>query len=88
METAENEDPLKLREFLKGYTYSNGGHSMFRALNQIITENSMIEDEEVCEDKNMDDEEVKNDKIKIPESLKTFSDKLHSSFSSIMLRFI
>ena len=49
METAESEDPLKLREFLKGYTYSNGGHSMFRALNQIITDNSMIEDEEVYE---------------------------------------
>ena len=36
----------------------------------------------------MGDEEVKSGKIEIPESLKTFSDKLHSSFSSIMLRFI
>jgi hypothetical protein len=35
-----------------------------------------------------DEEETKGDEIKTPESLKIFTDKLNSSFTSVMLRFV
>lgn len=85
MDITENEDPLRLREFLKGYNHSNNGQSMFRSLNQIIADNSKTEEGDIEME---DEEEAKGDEIKTPESIKIFTDKLNSSFTSVMLRFV